>query len=69
MTDDDLRTLLQAACDKAGSQAAWAKAHGLRAQLVSDVLCARREPTAKLARALGLEPVPPQPVQRQWVMA
>lgn len=64
MTDDDLRQRLQAACDKAGSQAAWAKANGLRAQYVSDVLHERREPSPKLARALGL-----LPVERQWEAA
>lgn len=61
MTDDDLRRRLVAACDKAGSQTAWAKANGLRPQYVSDVLNERREPSPKLARALGL-----MPSERQW---
>lgn len=45
---------LAAACKKAGSQKAWAEAHGLSAAYVCDVLSARREPGQSILDALGL---------------
>lgn len=49
-----MRARLRRACKHTGSQAAWAKAHDLGAAYVSDVLNGRREPGAKMLRALGL---------------
>lgn len=47
-------TRLQAACDAAGGQQAWARRHGISPSYVSDVLHARRDPGAAILRALGL---------------
>ena len=54
---DQVRALLRRECDKAGNQAAWAKAHGVSPAYVSDVLVGRREPGDAILRALGLERV------------
>jgi DNA-binding transcriptional regulator YdaS (Cro superfamily) len=54
MTLDQVRALLRRECDKIGNQAAWAKAHGVSAAYVSDVLVGRREPGDAILRALGL---------------
>lgn len=42
--------------DRCGSQKAWAEAHGLSEQYVSDLANGRREITDKVARLLGYEP-------------
>jgi DNA-binding transcriptional regulator YdaS (Cro superfamily) len=57
MTADDVLALLARECEKAGSQSAWAKAHGLSAPYVSDVLKRRREPGRGILDALGIEKV------------
>ena len=44
---------LRIACRAAGSQQAWAEAHGISPQYVSDVLNARRDPGDKILAALG----------------
>ena len=57
MTLDDVRELLRQECERAGSQVAWAKAHGMAAAYVSDVIHGRRDPGGKLLDALGLDRV------------
>lgn len=54
-TTDDVRALLLAACDAAGSQVAWARQWGISTSYVNDVLRGRKEPGPKILRALGLE--------------
>ena len=54
MNVDEMRALLKLACERAGSQVAWAKAHDVGAAYLSDVLNGRREPGGKILRALGL---------------
>ena len=54
MTADQVRDLLRAACDKAGSQSNWAKSAGLSPAYVSDVLAGKREPGPKVLRVLGV---------------
>lgn len=54
----DVFLLLQARCRAAGSQRAWARANGIPEAEVSDVLHARKkEPTARVLKALGLRRV------------
>jgi hypothetical protein len=45
---------LRAACEKAGGQSAWARAHGVTQQAVSLVLTGRRAPGPRILDALGL---------------
>jgi len=54
LSNVDVRVLLKAECDKAGSQRAWAKAHGVSAAYVSDVLSDRRNPGRSILAPLGL---------------
>lgn len=49
--------MIEAACEAAGSQKAWAERHGLSSGTVGDVLHTRRDPGPKLLRALGLRRV------------
>lgn len=51
----EVLALLSRHCEAAGSRAAWAKAHGVSATYVSDVLGGRREPGVSILDALGLE--------------
>jgi biotin operon repressor len=55
MSVDDVREKLKAACDQAGSQAAWAKAHGLSQAYVNDTIRGLREPGESILHRLGLE--------------
>jgi hypothetical protein len=57
MTKDELLVLLREACAAAESQQAWAKAHGMSASYVGDVLRGRREPGPKVCAVLGFKPV------------
>lgn len=57
MTLEQVLALLRRECEKAGGQAAWAKAAGLSASYVSDALQGRREPGESILRVLGLEKV------------
>ncbi|UIJ73475.1 transcriptional regulator [Aurantimonas sp. HBX-1] len=54
MTAAEVRLLLRQACADAGSQQAWAKAHGVSGVYVSDVLAGRREPGEAILAGLGL---------------
>jgi DNA-binding transcriptional regulator YdaS (Cro superfamily) len=57
MTLHQVLALLRRECDKAGGQAAWAKAAGVSPAYVSDVLQGRREPGEGILRPLGVEKV------------
>lgn len=57
MDKDQLLKMLARACKRSGSQANWAKAHGVSAAYVSDVLAGRRESGDKVLAALGVERV------------
>ena len=49
--------ILRAECKAAGTQKAWAQAHDISPQYVADVLNGRREPSERIARALGWQRV------------
>lgn len=53
LTDPELLEVLRDACDRAGSQQAWAFRHGISESYVCDVLRGRRVPGAKVLTALG----------------
>ena len=57
MTAEEVVTLLRARCEKAGAAAKWAKANKMSQSYVSDILSGRREPSALVLGALGLERV------------
>lgn len=57
VTEQQVIERLRAACEKAGSQKAFAEAHGFTAGYVHDVLHARRPPADRILDALGLERV------------
>lgn len=54
---DQVRKRLREKCDAAGSQAAWAKAHGVSAAYVSDVIAGRREPGEAILKAFKLRKI------------
>ncbi len=53
LTEDELRELLRAECEKAGSQTAWAQSADVSTAYVSDVINGRRQPGDSILRALG----------------
>lgn len=53
----DVFRLLTSRCREAGGQAAWARAHGVSPQFVSDCLNAVRDPGPSVLAALGLRKV------------
>lgn len=55
MRINDVQNMLRQACEKAGSQRAFALEHGLAAQYLTQVLSGERPPSAKLCEALGIE--------------
>ncbi len=50
----DVQKLLQREATKHGGQAAFAEAHGLTKQYVSQVLCGMRPPSRRMCEALGI---------------
>jgi hypothetical protein len=54
MTEDQVRALLRAACDEAGSIRAWARRHGLSAMYVSNALRGKQAPGPSICKPLGL---------------
>ena len=52
VTDKQLRKILKARCDEAGSQRAWAKKHGLEESVVSRVVNGDRGFTEIVLKAL-----------------
>ena len=57
MTLEAFLAYLELSCRAAGSQQAFAKAHGISPQYLSDVLRGRRDPGQKLLDAMGLKRV------------
>ena len=57
LTVEDFRAILRHAIVRAGSQAAWARAHGLSRSDVSQHLSGSRVPSEKFVRVLGLRKV------------
>lgn len=57
LTQPDVVARLREATLLAGSQRAWARAHGVSAAYVSDVLSGRRDPGESILRPLGLATV------------
>jgi DNA-binding transcriptional regulator YdaS (Cro superfamily) len=56
MRAEDVSKLLQKQCQKAGGQRAFARAHGLLVQHISQVVRGERPPSKGLCDALGIEP-------------
>jgi len=54
MSAGELREMLRAACDAAGSQKAWAAANHVSTAYTNDVLTGRREPGEAICSALGV---------------
>jgi len=57
LTADDVRSMLRAACETAGSQGDWAARHGVTQPYISHVLTGRREPPRAILKAMHLERV------------
>lgn len=53
VTENELRDILQKACEKAGSQKAWAGANDVSAGYVNDILQAKRGFGKSVLKALG----------------
>ncbi len=57
LTEDEIRDLLKAECEKAGGQKQWAETACVSQAYVSDVLNNRRQPGDAITRALGFRKV------------
>lgn len=57
LTEQDVMDLLRVAIDVAGSQAAFARQHGISLQYINDVMRGRREIGQKILAVLGIERV------------
>lgn len=55
ITQNDIRAILRHRCEASGSQKQWAIANNIGTGFVNDVLTGRREPSARLSKALGYE--------------
>ncbi len=55
LSTEQVRDRLKDACDQAGSQAAWARRHGMSAAYLHDVINGRRGLGQRILDALGLE--------------
>jgi len=64
LTLSDVIALLAAACEECGSQKAFADAHDISAQYVSDVMKRKREPGEAILKALGLRKAPAYEMMR-----
>jgi hypothetical protein len=53
----EVRALLSEAVTAAGNQSAWARQFGFSHSIVSNVLLSKRQPTAKILKALNLRKV------------
>jgi hypothetical protein len=56
MREEDVSDLLRRRCKEAGGQRAFARAHGLLVQHVSQVVNRQRPPSKNLCKALGIRP-------------
>jgi DNA-binding transcriptional regulator YdaS (Cro superfamily) len=54
LSSEDVRKRLATACQTAGSESAWAKAHGLSQSYVNKVVNGRKPPSDTILKALGL---------------
>lgn len=54
LTIDDVRELLRKACEQAGNQNRWAKAHGISRGNLTAVLKGRKDPGDQFLKALHL---------------
>lgn len=52
----DVQQLLAERCARSGGQRAFARAHKMNAQYVSQVLSGQRPPSEKLCKVLGIKP-------------
>lgn len=57
LSTEQVRKRLKAACEDAGSQAEWARRHGMSAAYLHDVINGRRGLGHAILEALGLERV------------
>jgi hypothetical protein len=57
LTAEDVRAHLKAACEAAGGQAAWAKAHRVSGAYVNDIIHGRCDPGSLVLGPLGLRQV------------
>lgn len=57
LSQDQVRKRLKAACEDAGSQAEWARRHGMSAAYLHDVINGRRGVGKAILGALGLRRV------------
>lgn len=57
MDADQVRDLLRAKTEEAGSSGTWARLNMIAPGYVADVLAKRRDPGGKILRALGLEKI------------
>lgn len=57
LSTEQVREHLKTACDEAGSQAAWARRHGMSTAYLHDVINGRRGVGHTILEALGLERV------------
>lgn len=55
LTESQVIERLRAACVAAGGQAAFAKANGMTASYVGDVLQGKRAPAERILAAIGIE--------------
>lgn len=56
-TDDDLREVLKADIERAGTQCKWAREHDFSRQYVNDLLRGRRDVSEPVAAALGYKKI------------
>ena len=61
MRIDDVRKLLAARCEEAGGLHAFARAHSIAVQYVWQVIHGRKQPSAKVCKALGI-----RPIEQRW---
>ena len=57
MTADEMREMLRRMCEEAGSQEAWAKAHGFGQSYVSQVILGLSTPSPRLLAEMGMREV------------
>jgi len=50
-----VRAILRSACEREGSQRAWAKKHRVSPQFLSEVLSGRKEPSPAVLEPLGMQ--------------
>lgn len=69
MSEAAVRQVLRAAVEKAGNQAAFARAHGVGQQYISELMRGTRAPSPRILEALGLVRITayvPAPAQTRY---